>query len=126
MSFLYNLIILPIYNLMGVLYDYLYGTLHHMGWTIFLMSMVTSVLCLPIYLKSEEFHSEERKVWQKLKDKVDLIKRNYRGNERHMLLQTYYRQQHYNPLMRLRSSLGLLLQIPFFVAAYAFLKIPGF
>lgn len=39
-----------------------------------------------------------------------------------MMLSTYYRQNHYHPLMALRSSFSLLIQIPFFIAAYTFLS----
>ena len=34
----------------------------------------------------------------------------------------YYRENHYHPIMALRSSLSLLIQIPFFIAAYHFLS----
>ena len=39
-----------------------------------------------------------------------------------MILQTYYRQHNYKPIYALRSSVSLLLQIPFFKAAYSFLS----
>ena len=39
-----------------------------------------------------------------------------------MILTTFYRQNHYHPLMALRSSFSLLIQIPFFIAAYTFLS----
>ena len=39
-----------------------------------------------------------------------------------MMLQTYYRQNNYNPLYSLRGIISLLLQIPFFIAAYQFLS----
>jgi hypothetical protein len=39
-----------------------------------------------------------------------------------MMLQTYYRQNNYSPIFVLRSSVSLLLQIPFFIAAYSFLS----
>lgn len=39
-----------------------------------------------------------------------------------MILSTFYRQNHYHPLYGLRSSLSLLIQIPFFIAAYTYLS----
>lgn len=39
-----------------------------------------------------------------------------------MMLSTYYRQQHYHPVFTLRSSISLLIQVPFFIAAYHFLS----
>lgn len=40
-----------------------------------------------------------------------------------MILDAYYRENHYNPLYQLRSSISILLQIPFFLAAYNFLGV---
>jgi hypothetical protein len=39
-----------------------------------------------------------------------------------MILSTYYRQNHYHPIYAMRSSFGLLIQIPFFIAAYSYLS----
>ena len=39
-----------------------------------------------------------------------------------MILQTYYRQNHYKPTYVLRSAVSLFLEIPFFIAAYRFLS----
>ena len=39
-----------------------------------------------------------------------------------MILQTYYRQNNYKPTDALKGSVSLLLQIPFFMAAYNFLS----
>lgn len=39
-----------------------------------------------------------------------------------MMLSEYYRQNHYHPIFALRSTLSLLIQIPFFIAAYHFLR----
>jgi hypothetical protein len=39
-----------------------------------------------------------------------------------MILATYYRQNHYHPVYAMRSTFGLLIQIPFFIAAYSYLS----
>jgi membrane protein insertase Oxa1/YidC/SpoIIIJ len=57
-----------------------------------------------------------------LKKGVDHIKKTFSGNERMMMLQTYYRQNHYSPTNALKGSVSLLLEIPFFMAAYQFLS----
>ncbi len=38
-----------------------------------------------------------------------------------MMLRTLYRQNAYHPVMAMRGSLGLLIQIPFFVGAFKYL-----
>jgi membrane protein insertase Oxa1/YidC/SpoIIIJ len=39
-----------------------------------------------------------------------------------MILSTYYKQNHYHPVYALRSTFGLFIQIPFFIAAYSYLS----
>ena len=50
------------------------------------------------------------------------IKKTFSGDERMMILQAYYRQNNYKPTDALKGSVSLLLQIPFFMAAYNFLS----
>jgi YidC/Oxa1 family membrane protein insertase len=57
-----------------------------------------------------------------MQPKIDRIKRNFKREEQYFILSSYYRQNHYHPIMALRGSLSLLLQIPFFIAAYHFLS----
>ena len=56
-----------------------------------------------------------------MKPGIDQIKKMFKGDERFMMLQTYYRQNSYSPLSVLKSSVSLMLQIPFFLAAYRML-----
>jgi hypothetical protein len=53
--------------------------------------------------------------------KIARIRAVFQGDELFMTLATYYRQNHYHPVFALRNSLSLLLQIPFFIAAYSYL-----
>ena len=39
-----------------------------------------------------------------------------------MMISEYYRQNNYHPLYVLRSSLSILIEIPFFIAAYHYLS----
>ena len=52
---------------------------------------------------------------------ADHIKKSFTGDERVFMLQIYYRDMKYSPLNTLKSSISLILQIPFFMAAYYFL-----
>ena len=53
---------------------------------------------------------------------ADHIRKVFKGDERFMMLQTYYRQNHYKPYYALSGSVSLLLEIPFFIAAFRFLS----
>jgi len=61
-------------------------------------------------------------VENRLKPGVDHIKKTFTGDERMMMLQTYYRQNNYSPTDALNGSASLLLEVPFFIAAYQFLS----
>lgn len=79
------------------------------------------MIALPLYAMADKWQEQERDIQKKLKSKLDNIKAVFRGNEQHMLIRTYYRQNNYHPIYSLRSLLGLLIQIPFFIAAYHYL-----
>lgn len=86
------------------------------------VSAAVSIMCLPLYDIAEKWQAVERDTQKKLKPGIDRIKASFKGDEQYMILNTFYRQNHYHPLMSLRSSIGLLIQIPFFIAAYSFLS----
>jgi YidC/Oxa1 family membrane protein insertase len=92
------------------------------GISVIFISFAISVLCLPLYAVAEKWQQLERDIGKKLKPKADIIKKVFKGDERYMILSTYYRQNHYHPIYALRSSFGLLIQIPFFIAAYSYLS----
>lgn len=77
---------------------------------------------MPLYLRADSIQEEQRKTEARLASGVAHIKKTFKGDERMMMLQTYYRQNNYNPIYTLRSATSLLLQIPFFIAAYQFLS----
>ena len=120
MEFLYNLIVGPIYFIIEFLFDCFYDYNNNILLSIFLISLAVSLFCLPLYLKADNLQKEELEIQKKLSKKIKDIKKNFKGDERFFLLQTYYKQNNYHPIMGLRLSLSLLLQIPFFIAAYAF------
>jgi YidC/Oxa1 family membrane protein insertase len=86
------------------------------------ISVVINILCLPLYNVAEQWQKLERDAQKKLKLKGDKIKAVFSGDEGYMILSTYYRQNHYHPVYAMRSAFGLLIQIPFFIAAYSYLS----
>ena len=86
------------------------------------LSLFVNILVLPLYNKADAMQKEEQEISLRLKPRIDRIKKAFSGDERFMMLQTFYRQNHYKPWYVLRGSLSLLLQIPFFMAAYNFLS----
>lgn len=122
-NILYQIVIQPIYMLLELLYKFFFdATTYKIIPTIFLLSFMISVFCLPLYLRADAISEEEALIRKKLEPRVKSIKKNFKGDERQLLLQTYYKQNNYHPIMALRSSFSLLLQIPFFFAAYCFFR----
>lgn len=105
-----------------VVYMQAYKIIENPGLSIIALSLFMNFLVLPLYMRADAIQEEEHAVEKKLQRGVEHIKKTFRGDERMMLLQTYYRQSHYKPVYVLRSAVSLLLQIPFFIAAYRFLS----
>ena len=94
----------------------------YIGFSIILLSITVNVICLPIYNVAEGWQEKERTAQKKLKRKIADIKAVFSGDERYMILATYYRQNQYHPLYAMRGMFALLIQIPFFIAAYKLLS----
>ncbi|MBQ7165322.1 MAG: YidC/Oxa1 family membrane protein insertase [Treponema sp.] len=86
------------------------------------VSLTINLLALPLYNMADKLREKERKTAKSLEYRVKRIKKAFKGDERFMMLTTYYRQNNYSPLYALRSSLSILIEIPLFIAAYRFLS----
>lgn len=121
-NFLYTVIIYPLVQIIEfsfVLFDSIFK---NQGIAVIGVSLAVSILCLPLYIVAEHWQQIQRDTEKKLEPGIQRIKSVFKGDEQYMILSTYYRENHYHPLMALRSSFGLLIQIPFFMAAYSFLS----
>lgn len=94
----------------------------HAGLAIIALSMIMNILVLPLYRRADAMQEEAKNMDEKLRDGVAHIKKTFTGDERMMILQTYYRQNNYKPTDALKGSVSLLLEIPFFMAAYQLLS----
>ena len=121
-SALYTIIISPLEHIIEFIYSLFFFVAKNPGLAIIGVSIGVTLFCLPLYAVAEKWQQRERDIQQKLKPKVDKIKKVFKGDEQYMILSTYYRQNNYHPIYALRSSFGLLIQIPFFIAAYNFLS----
>ncbi|MBR1797289.1 MAG: membrane protein insertase YidC [Clostridiales bacterium] len=122
MEFLYTLLIYPLVLLFEVVFTIANRIVFHPGFAIVVLSLAVNILVLPLYRRADEVQREERALEAGLKDGIDHIKKSFRGDERVMMLNTYYAQNGYSPMASLKGSLSLILQIPFFIAAYKFLS----
>ncbi|MCK9169259.1 MAG: YidC/Oxa1 family membrane protein insertase [Treponema sp.] len=124
-GFLYTLIIYPLILIIEFAFMFCNAVFKNPGISVIGVSFAVSLLCLPLYVVAEHWQQVERDTEKKLEPGINRIKKTFSGDEQYMILSTYYRQHMYHPIMALRSSFGLLIQIPFFIAAYIFLsKLP--
>ena len=121
-NFFSTVIIYPLTQIIEVSYVFFNRFFKNPGISVIGVSLAVTLLCLPLYIVAERWQQIQRNTEAKLKPRTDKIKQAFKGDEQYMMLNTYYRQNHYHPLMALRSSFGLLIQIPFFIAAYSFLS----
>jgi YidC/Oxa1 family membrane protein insertase len=122
LNVLYTIIIFPIVQIIEFVFVLCEKVFKETSVSIIGISVAVSLLCLPLYIIAEKWQQLERDTQKRLKSKIDKIKAVFKGDEQYMILSTYYRQNHYHPIYAMRSTFGLLIQIPFFIAAYSFLS----
>ena len=123
-SVLYDIIIAPIEYIIELVFCFIFYNFHSFGvlGAIIGISLVVNFLALPLYLKADELQLAERRTQEQMGDRIKRIKKAFHGDEQFMMLSEYYKRNHYHPLYALRSSLSILIEIPFFIAAYHFLS----
>ena len=119
---LHTLILGPLELLFDYIFSLSYDQIGNAGLCLIILSLIVNLLILPLYRRADAIQDEEREQAARMKPWVDHIKKAFRGDEQYLILQTYYRQNDYKPLYALRSALPLLLQVPFFIAAYNYLS----
>lgn len=123
LDFIYNLLIMPIELIVQVTFYIMYKFFHeNCGIAIVAVSLVIQTLVLPLYNRADKVQEEERERQNAMSHWVSHIRKTFKGEERFMMLSYYYKMMNYKPVYALRSSISLLLQIPFFIAAYQYLS----
>ena len=118
LNILFLIVIRPLEILFECIFSFANRHLPNPGITLIFLSLTVSLLCLPLYHRADKIQRGYNDMMKELQPWIDHIKRSFKGDERIMMLQNYYRLKGYSPLMSLRSSVSLLLQIPFFISMY--------
>ena len=121
---LYNIIIAPIETIVEWVFLFISNKFSSLNviYSVIGVSLVINFLALPLYNIADSLQEKERKASRALEPRVKRIKKAFKGDEQFMMLSEYYRQNNYHPLYVLRSSLSILIEIPFFIAAYHYLS----
>lgn len=125
--FLFNLILEPIVLLFEAIYQCAVWVAMDKVTSLVLVSIALNILLLPLYHRADAIKEKNVIREKELKPGLDHIKRVFRGDERFMMIQAYYRICHYKPVNALKNTIPLLLQVPFFIAAYRVLsRVPDY
>ena len=104
LSMLYTLIISPLELLFEVIFEVANKIIGNAGLSIIFLSLAVNFLVLPLYKRADELQAEERDIQAKMAPRIKQIKSSFQGDERFMMLQEYYRINHYKPIYALKSS----------------------
>ena len=112
-----TLLIGPIKLIFEFVFSLVNDRINNPGVSIVCLSLAINFLVLPLYMRADVMQKKARDKEKKLHNGIAHIKKTFSGDEKMMILQTYYRQNDYSPFSALQGSVSLLLQIPFFMAA---------
>ncbi len=118
LDFLYYLCIAPLESAMRAALHAAYALTGSWGESVLLLSLAVNVALIPFYHLAESWQEAERAARSRMEPKLAEIRAVFRGRERDMYVRALYRLHGYSPVLALRTSCGLLIQIPFFFAAY--------
>lgn len=118
---LYIILIYPLEMLIKIIMESFYQLTGNYGISIILVSMIISILLYPVDSLSERIQEKERFKRESMQPQLDDLKQSFNGYELHLYIKQLYREHNYHPLSELKSSLGLIIQLPFLFAAYLFL-----
>lgn len=109
-------------NFLEIIFNFLYSLSGSYGLSLILLSIAVNLILLPVYYPIEKIKEKNRLKEKDMAHEIDEVKEVYKGQERYYYVSAIHRQYKYNPLRSLIPSLGLLIQIPFFMAAYKMLS----
>ena len=119
---LYSLIIGPLQLLFEIIFSQVNKVTSNPGLTVIIESLLLNILLYPLYSQADRIQEAATAKEKAMKPMVEHIRHHFKGDERVMMLQAYYRENSYSPLSIISTSLPVLLQIPFFLAAYNMLS----
>lgn len=122
LDFLFYVCIHPLETAMRTLLVAAHGLTGSWGASLVLLSLAVNVALIPVYHLAETWQEAERAAQRAMAPKLAEIRAVFSGRERYMYTRALHRLHGYSPVYALRTSCGLLIQIPFFFAAYHLLN----
>ena len=119
---LYDYIIYPIEMFYRIMYLLLADWLGNYGFAVIILSLLNFLILYPFTKIAHELQQEEIHLQGILEKQILEIKERYSGAEQFEKIKRLYDRYSYHPIMAIRSILGLLIQLPFLLAAFYMLS----
>lgn len=120
---LYNLFIMPVEMVVEFIFYFMNKIfVDEPGVSIIFVSLIINLLILPLYKRADAMQEREREKVKSMDRWNKHIRKTFKGDERYMMQNAYYRIEGYKPFYAITGSLSLLFQVPFFIAGYHFLS----
>jgi YidC/Oxa1 family membrane protein insertase len=100
------------------LLDGLTSIIRSPGWAIVALAAVVKLLLFPLAAAAERLQEQVNAAKARLEPRIAEIKAGYRGEERAQRTLALYREEGVHPLYPLKSLVGLLIQLPVFIAVF--------
>ena len=118
LSLLYTWLVSPLALIYHVLFSAVMTLIPNHGIALIVLAIPHAVLLLPLRRAAKEFEAKEHKIREILDPQISAIKSASSGEDRHKKITALYQRYSYHPLLGIRESLSVLLQIPFMLATY--------
>jgi YidC/Oxa1 family membrane protein insertase len=105
-------------DILKYLLELFYNITANYGLSIILLSLTVTILMLPLFWIAEKLQNRERARKARMQPALDRLKDVTNKQEKYYYTRRVYKQYSYSPIYSLTGILGLLIQVPFFVAAY--------
>lgn len=112
----------PFSRFIGAIFVWTLGIVHNHGLALIVLSIVVNIILFPFYHFADKIEKKEKQAQLQMKPKLDEFKSVYKGYELYLYTNNVYRLNGYHPSYALRGLVSLLIQIPFFMGAYAYLS----
>lgn len=116
------MILAPFKWIVALFFNWSNALFNDPGWAVVGMSVLLSLLLTPLYIWIERRKNSDRAKSAPMQAEIDKIEAVYSGRERFYYTREIQRRYHYSPWTAMIPTLGLLVQIPFLLAAYHYLS----
>ncbi len=118
MELIQMLVVAPLSLLYEGLFDLVQIFVSDLGLALLTLSLMTAFLMIPIEKAVRRSVDKEKLLKEVMLPQLTEIKSKFKGKERNDAIKDLYYRYRYNPLYSIRSSLSILVQIPFLLGAF--------